>query len=54
MKVEETISRLWKEVMSNELMRLYTWSGTPKHKSCKNKGLAVKGSRLMSAVIETV
>jgi hypothetical protein len=40
--------------MSNELMRLYTWSGTPKPNSGKHKGMAVKGSRLMSAVIETV
>ncbi|KAI9554864.1 hypothetical protein GHT06_020141 [Daphnia sinensis] len=36
----DTIRRLWKEVMSNELMRLYTWSGTPKPNSGKQKGLA--------------
>ncbi|KAK4028894.1 hypothetical protein OUZ56_021913 [Daphnia magna] len=52
--VEDTIRRLWKEVMSNELMRLYTWSGTSKPNSGKQKGLAVTGSRFMSAVIETV
>ncbi len=36
------------------ITRLYTWSGTPKPNSGKQKGLVVKGSRLMSAVIEAV
>lgn len=40
--------------MSNEVMRLYTWTGTPKPNSGKQKGLAIKGSRLMLAVIEAV
>lgn len=52
--VEETIKRMWKEVMSKELIRLYTWSGTPIPNSGKHKGMALKGFRLMSAVIETV
>lgn len=52
--VDDTIRRIWREVMTNELMKTYTWSGTPKPNSGKEKGLAVKGSRLLSAVIEAV
>jgi hypothetical protein len=52
--VEDTVRRIWKEIMTNELMRLYTWTGTPKPNSGKQKGLAVRGSRLSSAVIEAV
>jgi hypothetical protein len=40
--------------MTNELMKDYTWSGTPWPNSGKENGLAVKGSRLLSAVIEAV
>jgi hypothetical protein len=40
--------------MTNELMKAYSWSGTPKPNSGKEKGRAVKGSRLLSAVIERV
>jgi hypothetical protein len=52
--LEDTLRSIWKEVMTNELMRLYTWTGTPKPNSGKQKGLAVRGSRLSSAVIEAV
>ncbi|KAK4007366.1 hypothetical protein OUZ56_012526 [Daphnia magna] len=52
--VEHTVRRIWREVMSNELMQAYTWSGTPKPNSGKEKGLAVKGSRLLYAVTEAV
>ncbi len=52
--VEDTIRRIWKEIMTNELMRLYTWTGKPKPNSGKQKGLAVRGSRLSLAVIEAV
>lgn len=52
--VDDTIRRIWREVMTNELMKTYTWSGTPKPNSRKEKGLVVKGSRLLSAVIEAV
>ncbi|KZS19915.1 Uncharacterized protein APZ42_013531 [Daphnia magna] len=52
--VEDTVRRIWREVMSNELMQAYTWSGTPKPNSGKEKGLAVKGSRLLYAVTEAV
>lgn len=40
--------------MTNELMKAYNWSGTPKPNSGKEKGRAVKGARLLSAVIEAV
>ncbi|EFX73863.1 hypothetical protein DAPPUDRAFT_324855 [Daphnia pulex] len=53
-KMEDTIRRIWKEIITNELMRLYTWMGTPKPNSGKQKGLAVIGSRLSLAVIEAV
>jgi hypothetical protein len=38
--------------MTKELMKAYRWSGTPN--SGKEKGPAVKVSRLLSAVIERV
>ncbi|KZR96856.1 Uncharacterized protein APZ42_008577 [Daphnia magna] len=52
--LDDTVRRIWREVMSDDLMKLYTWSGTPKPNSGKEKGLAVKGSRLLLAVIEAV
>ncbi|KAK4003966.1 hypothetical protein OUZ56_005711 [Daphnia magna] len=52
--VDDTIRRIWREVMTNELMKTFTWSGTPKPNSRKEKGLVVKGSRLLSAVIDAV
>ncbi|KAK4045657.1 hypothetical protein OUZ56_033432 [Daphnia magna] len=52
--LDDTVRRIWREVMSYYLMKLYTWSGTPKPNSGKEKGLAVKGSRLLLAVIEAV
>ncbi|KZS05090.1 Uncharacterized protein APZ42_031802 [Daphnia magna] len=52
--VEDTVRKIWREMMSNELMQTYTWSGTPKPNSGKEKGLAVKGSRLLHAVTEAV
>ena len=40
--------------MTNQLMGLYTWTGTPKPYSGIQKSLAVRGSRLSLAVIEAV
>jgi hypothetical protein len=46
---------VWCEVITNELMNIYTWSGTPKPDiNEKERGLAVKGFRLLSAVTEVV
>ena len=50
----DTIRRVWREVMSDEWMKLYTWTGTSKPDSGKQKGLAVRGSRLSLANFEAV
>jgi len=47
--VDETIRRIWREVMTNELMNIYLLSGTAKPNiSEKEGGLAEKDFRLLS------